>query len=149
MHNLFDPATAADIFLRIEKLQPDCKALWGKMNGAQMLSHVQAPIEVALGDKQLKRTLIGFLFGRIARKKLFNAKPYPVNLPTDTTFVRKGDHHFDTEKQKLIMMLNRFVSGGYEGLSQLPHPFFGKLTPAEWSIGMYKHIDHHFKQFGA
>ncbi|MFD1127776.1 DUF1569 domain-containing protein [Paenibacillus provencensis] len=29
-----------------------------------------------------------------------------------------------------------------------PHPFFGKLTSEEWSIGLYKHLDHHLKEFG-
>jgi hypothetical protein len=28
------------------------------------------------------------------------------------------------------------------------HPFFGALTPDEWSTGKYKHLDHHLGQFG-
>ncbi len=46
MENLFDTTVAANILSRIEKLQPGSKALWGKMNVAQMLSHLQAPVEV-------------------------------------------------------------------------------------------------------
>jgi len=148
MNNIFDPATVGSIVSRIEKLQPDSKALWGKMNAAQMLSHIQVPIEVAVGDKNLKRTLIGFLFGGIAKKKLFSEKPFPQNLPTDPSFIRKGEHDFEMEKQKIISLLNRFVSGGESGLSQLPHPFFGKLTPTEWGTSLWKHLDHHLRQFG-
>lgn len=148
MKDLFDPEAAADIYGRIENLTPEAKALWGKMNVAQMLSHIQVPIEVALGDKKLKRTLIGLLFGRIAKKKLFDEKPFPQNLPTDASFLRKGDHDFDIEKQRVSSLLNRFVSGGHAGLSHLPHPFFGKMTPTEWGTSMHKHLDHHLRQFG-
>jgi hypothetical protein len=148
MENLFDAATAAAIISRIEKLQPDSKALWGKMNVAQMLSHLQAPVEVGLGDKRPKRTLIGFLFGGIARKKLFNEKPFQKNLPTDASFVRKNEHDFIAEKTTLIALVNRLVSGGVDGLTQLPHPFFGKLTDTEWGTSLWKHFDHHLRQFG-
>lgn len=148
MKDLFSPADAAHNLNRINNLTPDSKALWGKMNVAQMLSHIQVPIEVGLGDKQVKRTLIGFLFGRIAKKKLFSDKPFPKGLPTDVCFVRKGDHDFDPEKQKAALLLTRFVSGGHAGLSQAPHPFFGKLTPLEWGTSLHKHLDHHLRQFG-
>jgi hypothetical protein len=33
-------------------------------------------------------------------------------------------------------------------LEILAAPFFGPLTSLEWSTGMYKHLDHHLKQFG-
>ena len=29
------------------------------------------------------------------------------------------------------------------------HPFFGAMTSEEWSVLMYKHLDHHLRQFGA
>jgi len=30
-----------------------------------------------------------------------------------------------------------------------PRCFFGKLSGKEWGELMYKHIDHHLRQFGA
>jgi hypothetical protein len=146
MENIFNGA--AGILDRIAKLQPDSKALWGKMNVAQALAHMQAPVEVALADRKLKRNLIGFLFGGIAKKKLLNEKPFAKNLPTDASFVRKGTYDFAEEKETLVNLLNRLVSGGEAGLTQLPHPFFGKLTDTEWGISLWKHFDHHLRQFG-
>jgi hypothetical protein len=29
------------------------------------------------------------------------------------------------------------------------HPAFGKLSPRAWGVLIYKHLDHHLKQFGA
>ncbi|WP_424351099.1 DUF1569 domain-containing protein [Lutimonas sp.] len=28
------------------------------------------------------------------------------------------------------------------------HPFFGELNREEWARLVYKHLDHHLKQFG-
>lgn len=109
-----------------------------------MLSHVQVPLKVALGEVKPRRTFIGFLFGGMAKKKSFSEKPFPQNLPTDASFIRKGGHDFDMEKNGLV---NRFVAAGTSGLSKEPHPFFGKLTEKEWSTSLWKHIDHQLRQF--
>jgi hypothetical protein len=148
MENIFDKATADAILFRLEQLQPNSKSLWGKMNVAQMLSHLQAPVEVAIGEKTLKRNLIGMLLGSFAKKQLVNDKPFKKSLPTDGSYIRKSEHVFDEEKTKLISLFNRFVAGGTAGLIKSPHPFFGKMTEAEWSYSLWKHFDHHLRQFG-
>jgi hypothetical protein len=149
MNDLFDPTAYREIIARIDSLNAGSQPLWGKMNVAQMLSHLQAPVVIGLGDVKLKQRLIGLLFGRIAKKKLFGNEPFKRNLPTDPSFVRKDTHDFETEKQKLKETLQRFHDGGPEALTKDPHPFFGKLTTEEWSTSMYKHLDHHLRQFGA
>ncbi|MES2372691.1 MAG: DUF1569 domain-containing protein [Bacteroidota bacterium] len=148
MDTIFNNHAATEILTRLNNLQPDSKAFWGKMNVAQMLAHLQAPMEVALADKKLKRTFIGFLFGGIAKKKLLNENPFDKNLPTDASFVRKGEHDFAAEKTKTISLLNRLISGGEAALTELPHPFFGKLTDQNWGVLIWKHFDHHLRQFG-
>ncbi len=148
MKDIFNSAYLAELHARIDNLSPDSKALWGKMTAAQMLSHLQAPVEIGLGDKKLKQGLIGLLFGRIAKKKLFSEKPFPRNLPTDPSFIRRDTRDFETEKQKLKTLLNRFQSAGPDGITKGPHPFFGKLTTTEWGTSLWKHFDHHLRQFG-
>ena len=148
MKNLFDPSAAADILSRFEKLQPDSKALWGKMDVAQMLAHIQVPTQVSLGDRQLKRSIPGFLFGAIAKKKLLSEKPFPVGLPTDPSFVMKGKYDFHIEKQKAFTLLSRLIAGSEAGLTKATHPFFGKMTADEWGMLTWKHLDHHLRQFG-
>ena len=148
MKDIFDPAEAAALKQRIETLLPTSQALWGKMNVAQMLSHLQAPIEVALGEKKLKKSLAGWLFGRMARKTLLNEKPFGKSLPTDSSYIRKGTHDFNTEQQRLLVLITKLVVAGKDGLTRDPHPFFGKMTPEQWSWSLHKHIDHHLRQFG-
>jgi len=55
---------------------------------------------------------------------------------------------FEQEKQrflKLIQVYNRIDRNQLEGFV---HPFYGKMSSKEWSIWIYKHVDHHLRQFG-
>jgi hypothetical protein len=143
--NLFDSSAKHEIINRINKLTPQTQHLWGKMDVAQMLAHLQIPIGVAEGTYKLPRTFIGRIFGPIAKKILYNDKPFKKNLPTDKSFVMKGAKDFEKEKQSLIAMLNNFNE---QNIVDEPHPFFGKLTKEQWSKGTWKHLDHHLQQFG-
>jgi len=144
--NLLDPVARQEIIERINKLNSQSPALWGKMNVAQMLAHLQMPLGVALGTHKLKRTLIGRIFGPIVKPMLYNAKPTKKNLPTDKTFIMTGsEREFEMEKSKLINMIDNFSESN---MVNEPHPFFGKLNKEQWSKGMWKHIDHHLQQFG-
>lgn len=40
------------------------------------------------------------------------------------------------------------AAGGPRACTTHPHPFFGPLTPNEWAVQQYKHLDHHLRQFG-
>jgi hypothetical protein len=143
--NLFDVLVKQDIINRINKLTPQSKAVWGKMNVAQMLAHCQMPLGVATGKHQLKRNFFLSLIGPLFKKQLFNDKPFKRNLPTDKSFIITVPNEFEKEKQGLIAMINSFSA---VTISNEPHPFFGKLSNEEWSRGTWKHLDHHLQQFG-
>ena len=148
MKSLFDSANNKEMIDRIQKLNINTKPEWGKMTVAQMVTHAQAPLKVALEELQLKRGLIGVLFGGIAKKKLTSPEPFGKNLPTDKNFKITGQPDFEKEKNKLIDYVQRFAKTGPAGITKNPHPFFGKLTSEEWDTLMYKHLDHHLRQFG-
>jgi hypothetical protein len=80
---------------------------------------------------------------------VLSPKPFARNGPTDPRFVIKGERALDEERDALIALVQRFTAGGPEGVRQDPHPFFGPMTPAEWDMLQWKHIDHHLRQFGA
>jgi hypothetical protein len=144
--NLFDSAVKHDIIIRINKLTPDSKGLWGKMTVSQMLAHVQVPVGVATGTNKLKRTLFGRIVGPLAKPISYNNKPFKRSLPTDPSFIMLGNEKdFETEKQKLVEMINSFTEAS---IVNETHTFFGKLTKDQWSIGTWKHLDHHLQQFG-
>jgi Protein of unknown function (DUF1569) len=147
MDNLFEPATAAEIISRIQKLQPTSRAQWGKMNVAQMLAHCQGPIEVYFGEKKAKRQLMGVLFGKIAIKRLLGDKPWRRSLPTAREFKIVDTRDFEVERNKLVGIVNRFSAEGYT-ITSFTHPFFGKMSSQEYALFNYRHLDHHLQQFG-
>ena len=148
MQTLFDQIENEKMINRINQLIPDSKPLWGKMTPAQMLTHLQKPLEVAFGDLNLKHSFIGFLFGKMAKKKMLGEGPFSKNLPTDASFKITNDRNFEQEKAKTISLVKTMVEKGPAGITTNAHPFFGKMNVTEWDTLQYKHLDHHLQQFG-
>lgn len=149
MQSLFDETSYNEIISRINKLTPESTREWGKMNVTQMLAHLSQAFRTASGELRLKPVLIGKIFGSWAKKKyILSDGELSKNSPTDKSFIIKGEPDFETEKKTLIALIKKFSEGGINGVSDDAHPFFGKLTPNEWDRLMYKHIDHHLRQFG-
>jgi hypothetical protein len=148
MKSLFDPAENQNILNRIQRLTSASQAQWGKMNVAQMLFHCQHPLRVAYGEMKLKRGLMGVLFGGMVKRMLLKDEPYKPSMPTAKEFIVTDAKEFEKERKTLIDLVQRFSKQGPEGIRKDPHPFFGKLTAAEWDNMQWKHLDHHLRQFG-
>ena len=149
MKSLFNTSDNDEIVSRINRLTGDTKPQWGKMGAGQMLVHASRPLQVAYGDLKLKRTLVGVLFGNWAKKNIVRGEaPFRKNLPTDKNFVVKDSPDFEDGKKALIALVRRFAQVGPTGITKEPHPFFGKMTDREWDLLMWKHLDHHLRQFG-
>ncbi len=149
MNDLYNKEDNRIIIERIRKISTDSKAEWGKMDAAGMLFHLQEPIRVSLGELKLKHGLIGKLFGKMALKEVLSDKPFKKGVPTSNEFKPRSNHDLETEKEKLIKLVSILAEKGPAAISSNPHPFFGKLTPEEWGIITWKHINHHLTQFGA
>jgi len=148
MKNLFQTEAVNEIVQRINTLTRNSPRRWGKMEVAQMLAHCTAAMEVATGEKSPPRIFIGRILGPFLKSSFTNDKPLKRNGPTDKSFLVIDQRNFEKEKAKLIDIVNRFSAAGPEKVTKGPHSFFGRLTPMQWATGMYKHLDHHLKQFG-
>ena len=150
MKNLFEPERAAEVKQRIARMTSDNKREWGKMTPAQALAHCSRAMETALGDTKLPRMLIGRVIGGMVKPMaLGNDAPLKKNSPTAPSFVVRDEPEIGAERERLIALVDRFAAGGPTGCTTHPHTFFGSMTPNEWAVLMYKHIDHHLRQFGA
>ncbi len=148
MKTLYQKEAVDEIISRINKLLPGTQRQWGKMNVEQMLAHCSTGLETAIGTKYFPQLLLGKLIGRFFKSFGVGEKPIKKNSPTNPAFIIRSTEEFDKEKQNLIKLINQFYQGEEVKCTTNPHSFFGKLTPTEWSSLMYKHLDHHFKQFG-
>jgi hypothetical protein len=149
MKNLFEAGRVEEVKQRIAQVRPDSERQWGKMNPAQALEHCSRGMEMALGHKTPPRVLVGRLLGWIVKPKVMeNDEPLRRNTPTAKELVVRDERDLGTERTRLCALLDRFAAAGPAGCTTHPHAFFGRLTPEEWSILMYKHLDHHLRQFG-
>ncbi len=149
MKNLFETTTVEGIKQRLEQLRPDSHPLWGKMNVAQMVAHCAAGLEMATGKLRPPRAFIGRMMGSIVKPMVLrDEEPMRRNSLTLKELVVPDDRNFRAERERLRELIDRFAAAGPEGCTTHPHSFFGKLTAQEWAILMYKHLDHHLRQFG-
>lgn len=149
MKSLFNPADNKEIIERLNRLTSSTPAQWGKMNVSQMITHCQAPLNLALGNVKAKKNILGLLFGSIIKKMVVdNDKPFKKDLPTDKTFIIKNTPEFEKVKNELIVLIGKFSNTDPEAFSKDRHPIFGKLTRADWDKLTWKHLDHHLRQFG-
>jgi hypothetical protein len=148
MQSLFEPAARENVHTRLGKVRPDSQKQWGKMSPAQMLAHCANALEVAAGDRPRKQALIGKILAPFVRKKVLGEEPFSRNSPTDPTFVIRDERDFDAEKSRLVAVIDRFCDRGPDHAGRQTHSFLGRLSGEEWGVMMYKHLDHHFRQFG-
>jgi hypothetical protein len=150
MKNLFDATVVGEVNTRIGALRPQTERLWGKMTVAQMVTHCARSLEWAVGELVPdKLPLPVRVMGRLVKPMVFrNEDPLRKNTPTAKSLLVTDDPDFNNERERLLSLIDRFAAGGASACTTNPHSFFGKMTAKQWAILMYKHLDHHLRQFG-
>ena len=147
--NIFTKEVAEGVIDRINSLITNSQPLWGKMSVAQMFAHCCVTYEMVYTDKHPKPGfLMGFILKTFIKKAVVTDKPYPKNSKTAPAFLVSNEKDFESEKKRLIDYIRETqVLGAYIFDGKMSHSF-GLLSANEWNNMMYKHLDHHLKQFG-
>ena len=149
MKNLFEAATAKEIRERIGRLCTTSQRQWGKMTAPQAMAHCSVVMEWAVGDKVEPRMFLGRILGPLVKSQVLkDEKPMGRNAPTAKSLVIQDNRDLEKECARLSSLVERFSAGGPQACTKNPHTFFGQLSPEEWAQLMYKHVDHHLRQFG-
>jgi len=148
--NLFDVALAQELQSRLSQLTPESPRQWGKMTAAQAVAHCALSFDMASGVSNPPPGSIGLrILGRLIRPiVLRDDEPIRRNVQTSPSLVVADQRDLTRERERLRIAIDRFVAEGPTGCTTHPHFLFGKLTPDQWAILMYKHVDHHLRQFG-
>jgi hypothetical protein len=146
MQTIFNAPDRDALIARTKTLTPADQPQWGKMNVAQMIEHCIRAEEITHGKLKAKRVFLGYLFGKAAMNKMLTDKPMPKSMPTlKELAVAEVDADFETQKQKWISLLGEYQHNDAE---YFMHPFCGKMTRDQTGMLVYKHFDHHLRQFG-
>ncbi len=146
MKSVFDPNVREELINRVNALDLQSSAHWGKMDVFQMMKHCTLHEDMVLGKLKIKRVFIGYLLGPPLLKKILkNDKPFGKNAPTSPllkTTKESGD--INQQKKEWIDRIEQYGNYG-DGFI---HPFFGPMTREQVGLFAYKHADHHLRQFG-
>lgn len=132
-------------------LTADTKALWGTMNAMQMIDHLTAGTHLFMAKQE---TALEVPQEKVARYKAFlmSDKPFMENAPKPALYARyegKSRGEMATRKAAFLEALATFDAQTSTDLDFWSfHPSFGRLHAEETRQLQYKHIRHHFQQFG-
>lgn len=148
MKSLFSTDVKEEILKRMGQLSPESQPAWGSMDVAQMLKHVKTTMKVASGETSLSPPPWYFKLAiPFYRSLLYNDKPWKQNIRTARELRMTKKEDFLLERQELSETIDDFLKLPFPG-GKLKHPIFGWFTKEQWGKMQYKHLDHHFRQFG-
>ncbi|MBI3234482.1 MAG: DUF1569 domain-containing protein [Bacteroidetes bacterium] len=147
MKTIFNHQTREELISRVNSLNNNNQAQWGKMNVYEMIQHCTLGNEMLLGKLPSKRVFIGRILGPyILKKVLQNEDQLRKNTPTAKELIaHENPGDIENLKAALQSRINEFAN---HNESQLIHPFFGRMTKEQVGLLAYKHQDHHLRQFG-
>ena len=146
MKSFFEEGVYDELSSRLNNLNKDTVATWGKMNVGQMLHHCQMPLNIIL-EKEDYGVKPNWLINLLFKKTMYSDKLWRKNLPTAKGFAIRDERDFETEKQAISNLIDELNTQRNRN-DWNPHPAFGKMTKEQWGKMQYKHLDHHFRQFG-
>ncbi|MEG0928764.1 DUF1569 domain-containing protein [Chryseobacterium sp.] len=149
MKTIFDNTTREELMNRIHLLSHENTAQWGRMNIYQMVKHCTVWNDWMLGNgyEVYKQDFLGEIFGKMVLKGLIkDDKPLKKNAPAGVFTIKESNG--DMESLKRIWLEQIAAYGNYSNPDFI-HDFFGKMRREEIGIFVYKHMDHHLRQFNA
>jgi hypothetical protein len=73
--------------------------------------------------------------------------PFPKNAPTAQELIERAPTEWNADTRELQSRLDDYVRRGASAATA-EHPAFGKMSPKLWGVLVYRHTDHHLRQFG-
>ncbi len=145
MKSIWRASTRDELRARLGRLSPDSKARWGSMTAPQMVAHLADCSRMTLGDLPVapKRTAIRY---PPLKQLIVYCLPFPKGAQTAPELIGRVPGDWMQEVHAAGALLERIASPP-EG--QRPeHPMFGRFSEQALGVFVYRHYDHHLRQFG-
>lgn len=132
---------------RASRLDPTRPPRWGKMSAPAMVAHLTQQLRLALGEVRSNR-IPGFFRYFPFRELIVYVLPWPKGAPTAPELLTATPSEWEADlaafRDAVQRVTDRRADAAFE-----EHPAFGKLSRRAWGVLIYRHIDHHLRQFGA
>lgn len=145
MPSIHDPARRRELVERLARLTPETKARWGRFTAQRMVKHTHDSIRMATGEFAVRPRRLPLL--PILRPLIIHVLPFPKGAPTAPELLDGEIATWDADLAALRAAIDSLEPPA-RGTPQPEHPAFGPMTVHDWGVLLYKHLDHHFRQFG-
>jgi hypothetical protein len=150
LRNVYTPAHLDRLIARVERVRPDSPRRWGRMTPHQMICHLSDSLRATLGEWTQPahrlppmRTLVRFVAFNLPFRW-----PHGVRTARELDAERDGTQpvEFERDRAELVGLLRRVASADPARLP--PHPLWGAMSRGMTGRYVWRHTDHHLRQFG-
>ena len=144
---IFESPHLDELLERLDRLSPDAKAQWGKMTAAGMICHLSDSLRVASGEiaAEFHRTPLA---NPLVRWLMAYVVPFPkAKAQTAPEMLRTKPSDWQADLSAAREHLRAAAERGPGG-KWARHPAFGDVSGTLYGVFIYKHFDHHLRQFG-
>ena len=147
MRSLWDPNAAEQMLARLDRLTPDTRARWGRFTCPDMVAHLNESMRMALGDITPASKNLPIRYFPL-KQLIIYMFPFPKGAPTAPELIARSGRAVWTEELKTFRELMARVTARSGDTVWPVHPAFGPMSRRDWGVLGYKHLSHHFTQFG-
>lgn len=130
---------------RVGRLTPQHAPQWGRMTAPQMVVHLTDSLRMASGDLPVAPKKLPLRYPPLKQLMLYYV-PIPKGVRTAPELLARQPGEWSADLSELCERLDRFVASGPAGVIPI-HPAFGTMTGKQWGVLVYRHMDHHLRQF--
>lgn len=142
---IYDSARRDELARRLDGLTPDTRPRWGRMDASRMVNHLLEAYRLPSGALRIRRRPVPLR--SLVRWLMLYVLPFPKGAPTARELLIRPAAGFDVDRDAL----RAAILASTEPAPDAPrgdHPLFGDMSRRDWGVLMYKHTDHHLRQFG-
>ena len=146
MKSMWQEETRREMLERLALLSPNRQAGWGKMTAPLMVAHVTQSFRSAIGELPVKSKKLPLRYSPL-KELIIYWLPFPKNAPTAPELLALEPANWAEDVARLQDLMRRFAAKVPKSVFP-EHAAVGRLSGAPWGILMYRHTDHHLRQFG-
>jgi hypothetical protein len=112
-----------------------------------MVTHLIESMRMANGDVRLPSRKVPLRFTPL-KQLIIYCLPFPKGVPTAPALLARVPAEWSDDVSVLHLLIDQFAMRDRNAKDWPEHPAFGRLSARAWGVLAYRHIDHHFRQFG-